>query len=140
MVGSSIGKHCIIGIQSPSARATRVDYREDGERGAAVKRTISLGRTPLFTAEKDVTVSMLELELPNDPAMSTMNVANNQIEIRLYRNSYTDDELLRTFELRRGRPVSVLLGLQLSPGETILGSGSAGATVIVEVETKETPK
>ena len=105
-----------------------------------MKRTISLGRTPLFTAEKDVTVSVLELELPNDPAMSTMNVANNQIEIRLYRNSYTDDELLQTFELSRGRPVSVLLGLQLSPGETILGSGSAGATVIVEVETKETPK
>ncbi len=105
-----------------------------------MKRTVSLGKIPLFTAEKDVTVSMLELELPNDPAVSIMDVAHNQIEVRLYRNSYTDDALLRTFELSRGRLVSVLLGLQLSPGETILGSGSVGATVIVEVETKEAPK
>lgn len=101
-----------------------------------MKRTVSLGMTPLFTSEKNVTVSTLALELPNDPAVS-MEVAHNQIEVRLYRNRYTDDALLRTFELGRGRPVSVLLGLQLSPGETILGSGSVGATVIVEVETKE---
>ena len=73
-----------------------------------MKRTVSLGKIPLFTAEKDVTVSMLELELPNDPDVSIMDVAHNQIEVRLYRNSYTDDALLRTFELSRGRPVSVL--------------------------------
>lgn len=104
-----------------------------------MKRTVSLGRTPLFTAEKDVTVSVLTLALPADP-LGIMNSWLDKIEIRLYRNSYTDEALLqKPFMLGRRHSVSVLLNLQLSPGETILGSGSVETTVIVEVETKEAP-
>jgi hypothetical protein len=105
-----------------------------------VKRTVLLGRTPLFTAEKAITVSVLTLALPADP-LGIMDTWLDKIEVRLYRNSYTDEALLeKPFMLSRKRSVSVLMNLQLSPGETILGSASVDRRVTVEVETKEVPE
>lgn len=111
-----------------------------------MKRTVSLGRTPLFTAEKATTVSVLTLKLPADP-LGIMDSWRDKIEVSLYRNSYTDEARLIgsdgkpiTFALGRRRSYSVLLNLQLSPGETILGSGSIERAVTVEVEYEETPK
>jgi hypothetical protein len=110
-----------------------------------VKRTVSLGRDPLFTAQKAITVSVLTLRLPADP-LGVMDSWLDKIEVSLYRNSYTDEGRLIgsdgrpiTFVLGRRRSYSVLLNLQLSPGETILGWGSIERAVTVEVEYRETP-
>ncbi|MGO9309405.1 MAG: hypothetical protein ACLQDL_10325 [Spirochaetia bacterium] len=79
----------------------------------------------------------MTLALPADP-LGIMDSWLDKIEVRLYRNSYSDETLLeKPFMLSRRRSVSVLLNLRLSPGETILGAGTVSRRVTVEVDTKE---